>query len=66
MPHVDALDPDRLLVPQLAYTDYRFLGRIPTTDTLTRSEARAIARERFHPDARVFRTARFYVAYRIL
>ena len=49
-----------------AYNQYVFLGRIPAPEFQTRHEARTAAREKFHPEARVFRTARYYIAYRVL
>ena len=52
-----------------AYQSYQFLGRInpgSVEDPRTGYQAQLIARAKFHPEAKVFRTARWYVAYRIL
>ncbi len=59
----DDLNPD--LLRRDAYSQYVFLGRIPVAGC-TRHEARTIARTKFHPEARVFATARYFVAYRVL
>lgn len=49
-----------------AYKDYRFLGRIAETECNGSWQALALARKRFHRAAKVFKTSRWYVAYRIL
>ena len=53
-------------LPDCTYSEYRFLGRIPEAQAADRHAAQRLARKQFHPDAKVFKVARYYVAYRIL
>lgn len=48
------------------YRQYKFLGRIPNDPETTRNKALAIARKKFHSQAKVFNTARYYVAYLVI
>lgn len=47
------------------YRTYKFLGRIAVNETEDHWEAAARAREKFGPSSKVFRTARFWVAYAV-
>ncbi len=52
-------------LPDVEYGEYKFLGTIPVWEGDHTYEAREMAQAKFGPEAKVFRTARFWIAYTI-
>lgn len=50
---------------EMPYKDYVFLGRIPVNENEGTQAATAIAKAKYGPKAKVFQTARYWIAYEI-
>jgi hypothetical protein len=50
---------------ELAYRDYKKLGIFPLRDGMDTAAAKAYAKDKYGPRARVFATARYWVAYEV-
>ena len=61
---LDAYEP--LEDDERPYKTYQFLGRIAADGELDSSGARKLARAKYHPEAKVFKTPRWFVCYRVL